>query len=199
MTHYERLKHKRLGDVLVDEGIASEQIVIAALQQSQRTGRLLSDVLLESREVSEYELSRVIVEQYQTPFIDLKGYTLHKELIEEFPARLLHAAGVVPLERFGRQVCFACQEVPPPDVAMQLKEHSPAGIYVFSASAVEIRNALDTYAPIGEGDEVDKEAVAAAGAPISLGSLDEDTAWKDLFDTANESVLSEIVEEDPDE
>ena len=75
MTHYDRLKRKRLGDVLVDEGLATEETVISALQEQQRSGRLLSDILLDLRQVGEHDLARAIVEHYQVPYIDLKNYT----------------------------------------------------------------------------------------------------------------------------
>jgi type IV pilus assembly protein PilB len=193
MTHYDRLKRKRLGDVLVDEGLATEEEVIAALQQQQQTGTLLSDILFEGRTVSEYDIARAIVEHCQAPFIDLRSYTLHKDLIKTMPVRLLHSAGVVPMERFGDQIAFACQEIPSDEVANRLKEHSPGGIYIFIASSVDIRAALHNHAPLSaEGDE---EPVAAPVAgQASTQAQEEDQAWKELFDTANESILTDLTE-----
>ena len=197
MTHYDRLKRKRLGDVLVDEGLATEEEVIAALQDQQQSGRMLSDILYEGRKVSEYDIARAIVEHCQAPFIDLRAYTLHKELIQTLPARLLHASGVVPMERFGDQVSFACQEIPTDEVANQLKEQAPGGIYIFIASAVDVRAALHAHAPLGEEPaEEPKVAVAAGKAAPAKGSA-EDQAWKELFDAANDSILTELT--DPDE
>ena len=197
MTHYDRLKRKRLGDVLVDEGLATEEEVIAALQEQQQTGRMLSDILFDGRKVSEYDIARAIVEHCQAPFIDLRSYNLHKDLIKTLPARLLHSAGVVPMERFGDQVSFACQEIPSDEVANRLKEHSPGGIYIFIASSVEVRAALETHAPPDE--EAGKESdVAAPATKVAAGrKQEEDQAWKNLFDTANDSILTELT--DPDE
>jgi len=198
MTHYDRLKRKRLGDVLVDEGLATEEEVIAALQDQQQSGRMLSEILYEGRKVSEYDIARAIVEHCQAPFIDLRSYTLHKDLIKTMPARLLHAAGVVPMERFGDQISFACQEIPPDEVANQLKEQAPGGIYIFVASSVDIRAALHAHAPLGEDEpaEQPKVAVAAGKAAPAKGSA-EDQAWKELFDEANDSILTDLT--DPDE
>ena len=195
MTHYDRLKQKRLGDVLVDEGLATEEEVIAGLQEQQQTGRMLSDVLFEGRKVSEYDIARAIVEHCQAPFIDLRSYTLHKDLIQTLPADLLHRAGVVPMERFGDQISFACQEIPPEDVANRLKEHAPGGIYIFIASSVDIRAALHNHAPLSaEATEAPK--VAAAPAAKAAVPSEEDQAWKELFDTANEAILTDLTEPD---
>jgi hypothetical protein len=189
VTHYDRLKRKRLGDVLVDEGLCPQDRVIAALHEQQETGALLSDILVESRDVNEYDLSRVIVEQYQAPYIDLKGYTFHKDLFEEFPADLLHSAKVIPLDRFGKQVCFACQEIPSEERAAALRKKAPDGIYFFVASTYEIRAALAEHRPL--------EAAAPANeAPAALAELQKDQSWTSLFDEANAAVLGDI---DPDE
>jgi len=191
MTHYDRLRRKRLGDVLVDEGFVSGETVIAALREQQRTGALLSDILMESREITDYDLARAIVEHYQAPFIDLQGYTLHKDLIACFPGALLHQARVLPLDHFGDQVCFVCQEVPSEEVAAMLGEQATGGMFFCVASAHEIRERLAEYVPI----DTEEDAEPAPGAAlIPSGKLEEDAAWKGLFDDANDSILHEIEE-----
>ncbi len=186
MTHYQRLKNKRLGDVLVDEGLATKESVITALQAQQASGRLMSESLLEARELSDYDLARVLVEQYQAPFIDLGSYTLHKDLIDEFPAELLRRARVIPLDRFGSQVCFACQEIPPADVVEELKKGTTGGVYLYVASAYEIGHKLDEYAP---------EEKLAEGAPV-FGDIGEDTGWTDIFDSADKEVASDLKKDE---
>lgn len=200
MTNYDRMKRKRLGDILVDDGLATEEIVIAALQEQQRTGRLLSDILIEQRQVGEHDLARAVVEHYQVPYIELKTYTLHKDLIQEIPAALLNRARVVPLDRYGKQICFACQEIPPKEVVDELRRHAPGGVYFFISSAVEIRRVLEDYASLGKGAAAPGAAPAGASAKKPAAAAengDENTAWKDLFDAANDSILTDIkVRED---
>jgi general secretion pathway protein E/type IV pilus assembly protein PilB len=203
MTHYDRLKRKRLGDVLVDEGLATEEIVIAALQEQQRTGALLSEILLQQRQVGEHDLARAIVEHYQVPYIDLRNYTIHKDLVKEIPPALLSRARVVPLDRYAKQMCFACQEIPAKEVVDELRKIAPGGIYFYVASAIDIKKVLEDHAPAAA-----KPAAAPARAPAgakapaqgkagpakapAAAPTDEDSAWKDLFDAANESILTDI-------
>ncbi len=177
MTNYDRMKRKRLGDILVDDGLASEEIVIAALQEQQRTGRLLSDILIEQRQVGEHDLARAIVEHYQVPYLELKTYTVHKDLIAEIPAALLNRARVVPLDRYGKQICFACQEIPPKEIVDELRRHAPGGVYFFISSAVEIRRVLEDYAPLGKGAAPAPAAGArksAAGKAAAVATADGD-------------------------
>ncbi len=193
MTNYDRMKRKRLGDILVDDGLATEEIVISALQDQQKTGRLLSDILIDQRQVGEHDLARAVVEHYQVPYIDLKNYTLHKDLIKEIPAALLNRARVVPLDRYGKQICFACQEIPPKEIVDELRRHAPGGVYFFIASAIDVRRVLQDHAGLVKGAAA---PAAAAGAPpkqpVTAEQSDENTVWKDLFDAANDSILTDI-------
>jgi type IV pilus assembly protein PilB len=212
MTHYDRLKRKRLGDVLVDEGLATEEIVIAALQEQQRSGALLSEILLQQRQVTEHDLARAIVEHYQVPYIDLRNYTIHKDLVKELPAPLLNRARIVPLDRYAKQMCFACQEIPAKETVDELRKIAPGGVYFYVASSVDIRKVLEDYAPLEKAAAPAKASAgskapagakapakaAAAKAPVGAtgDSADENNAWKDLFDAANDSILSEIKGQD---
>ena len=207
MTHYERLKRKRLGDVLVDEGVVERDVVIRALQEQQLSRRLLSDILLKEDSVAQYDLARVIVDQYQVPFLDVSTYSLHKDLIEEYPNELLHEASVLPLDRFGKQVCFACQEIPSQAHADQLRTHTEGGMYFYVGLASDIRQCLHDYAPVETAQEMEEvqapESAQLFGEEQTLRvameqepSEEESTAWKSLFDSANEAIMTELGQED---
>ena len=185
MTHYERLKKKRLGDILVDERLVGKDTMIAALHEQQVSGRLLSDILLAGDEFSEHELARTLVEQQQMPYLDLSCYSLHRDLLKEFASGLLHKNGVVPLERFGGRVAFAAQEIPSPNVIEELKKQSPDGLFFFVALASEVKRCLHENAPL-EGE--DRRVVAE--------DIGQDRAWQSLFDAANESVIAELSEDE---
>ena len=121
MVHYERVKRKRLGDFLMDEGLVTKDGMIAALHEQQVSNNLLSNVLLESQNVSEFELARAIVDHQQVPYLDLGDYNLHKDLVKQFDAEFLNAVRVVPIENFGGRIAFAVQEVPSLEIVEKLK------------------------------------------------------------------------------
>jgi len=193
MTHYERLKRKRLGDLIVDEGLAEKDLVISALHEQQQTGKLLSSILLDCEQIDQYDLARVITEQYQVPFVDLENYSVHKDLIKEFPAEVLHRARVLPMERFGKFVCFACQEIPSPETHKKLREQT-GGVFVFAAFARDIVLKLQENHP-WEAPETDEPFAGAVQAKAE-GDLKADQSWQSLFDAANESVLSELGDDE---
>jgi hypothetical protein len=191
MSDHERMRRKRLGDILVDEGIAEKEAVIAALHEQQKSRRLLSDILIAKGDLDERNLARALVAQLQTPFIEVSSYQVHKDLVKEFPPQLLYDHALLPLDRFGGVVCFACQETPTAEVAEQLKLRAPGGIFLFIGVGSEIRAKVAEVVPVEA-----PAPLAEKGDPLT--SEEEDSAWKALFDSADASVLQELTEPEPE-
>jgi len=205
---FDRLKRKRLGDILVDEGLVTKEFVIGALHEHQKTKRLLSDVLIDNGHIGEYDLAKALVTEQQLPFVELSNHTVHKDLLAEFPADFLHRAALVPLDRFGAQIAFACQELPGADVAEELRARAPEGCYFFVALSAEIRRLLREFAPLGNGAsqpeprragearrETSPRDEGRKAPPRDDAEIREDTAWKVLFDSANAAVMADLKPE----
>lgn len=65
-----RLK-MRLGDLLVHEGIITEQQLTDALNKQRETGRKLGSTLIELNFLSEQQLLQFLAQQLNVPFIDI--------------------------------------------------------------------------------------------------------------------------------
>ena len=61
---------------------------------------------------------------------------------------LLHEAGALPMDRFGTQMCFVCQEIPAGSIVDRLKKYAPGGLYFYVGLANEIREGLHIQAPV---------------------------------------------------
>jgi len=195
MTYYERLKRKRLSDILVDEGVASKEAVITALHEHQQGNQLLSHVLIRGGELREYDLVRVLVAQYQLPFLDLVNHSYHRDLIERFPGRLLSENRVIPLDSYGEVTSFVCQEFPSDAVFEELATLGVHRVFLFVALATDIRQALDGHV------EVDDEGATEDAVQARAVEMAADRTWTELFDTANEAIvtgMSETPDDDPE-
>jgi len=196
MTQYHRLKRKRLSDLLVDEGLVDKGVVLAALHEQQESGEMLSTILLESQEIDAFDLSRLLVEQYQVPFVELGQYTANKDLIKEFPAQLLHHSRIVPLERFGGHVAFACQEVPSADAHTSLKDLVDGSVLVFAALARDIEEKLREFAPYEQTEKI--ASIERVKPVMDPEQAAQDKEWQSLFDNADDSVMSEMDVVEPE-
>lgn len=88
-----RLK-MRLGDLLVHEGIITEQQLTQALAHQQQNGRKLGATLIEMQVLSEQQLLQFLAQQLNLPFLDIAQARIAAEtvkLLPEVQARRLRA------------------------------------------------------------------------------------------------------------
>lgn len=79
-----RLK-MRLGDLLVAEGIISEDQLQMALQQQRQTGRKLGTTLIDLGFIGEEQLLKFLAQQLAIPFFDLSKLTIQPQAVQLIP------------------------------------------------------------------------------------------------------------------
>ena len=65
----------RLGDLLIQQGLLTDEQLKIALDEQKRTGRKLGRVFVESGYVTEEGISQALARQLRIPFVDLKNFT----------------------------------------------------------------------------------------------------------------------------
>ena len=84
----------RLGDLLVHEGIISNEQLMQALSSQKETGRKLGDTLIELNYLSERQLLQFLAQQLDVPFLDIAQQKISPNvasLLPEVHARRLRA------------------------------------------------------------------------------------------------------------
>ncbi|MBC7504121.1 MAG: MSHA biogenesis protein MshE, partial [Sandarakinorhabdus sp.] len=71
----------RLGEILVQQKLLSEEQLGLALTDQKRTGRKLGRVFVENGFVTEEQISGAIARQLDIPYINLKFYNTHPETV----------------------------------------------------------------------------------------------------------------------
>ena len=87
----EKPKKRRLGEILLEDGILSKQTLEQALAYQKDNGGLIGQILVQQGHLSEEELVSVLARQLKMPFLALEHYSINmdaaKNLEEEFCRR----------------------------------------------------------------------------------------------------------------
>jgi hypothetical protein len=163
-AHLERLVRTRLEEVLLDEGVLPRDRVESAQLEQDQSGRLLSDVLVDAEMMDEWDLAKLICGRFGLPFLDVKGYTLRREVTELVPREWCQRHGVLPLDQFGQTLMLACQEIPTADAVRELQEMTGCSPFLYVGLRRSIREALDVPArKPAPAPKAAKPAAAPAG------------------------------------
>ena len=75
----------RLGELLVQQNMLSEEQLNLALAEQKRSGRKLGRFLVENGFVTEAQISNALANQLQIPYVDLRYYNFNPETVRMLP------------------------------------------------------------------------------------------------------------------
>jgi len=75
----------RLGDLLIQQGLLTDEQLKFALDEQKRSGRKLGRIVVESSFVTEEAISQALAKQLRIAFVDLKHFNPRPELIRLLP------------------------------------------------------------------------------------------------------------------
>ncbi len=91
------MEKKRIGDLLKDEGIITDQEIGLALKEQQATRERVGDVLLRLGLVTQTELAQAIAKQSQVDFLELRNYSPQKEALRSLPLQFAKDNSLLPV------------------------------------------------------------------------------------------------------
>ena len=90
-------KLRKLGELLVEEGLIAPSQVERALQESRQTGEPLGKILLKRGLISEEQLGEALSTQAGTEYLRIGDWSFDRELIDLFPHDFLQRHQVLPM------------------------------------------------------------------------------------------------------
>jgi type IV pilus assembly protein PilB len=97
------MARKKLGEMLVEAGVLSEQGLRIALNEHKRWGGTLGRTLVEMKLLSEAELVRVLSVQLNLPAVDLDTLQIPSAVLDQISGELAEQHNIVP---FAQQMKF---------------------------------------------------------------------------------------------
>jgi type IV pilus assembly protein PilB len=101
-------KIKRLGEMLIEEGLLKEEDLQKALEYQKKNGKRLGSVLLELGLVKEKDILKVLSKQFNVPVATKKELeNISEDVIKLVPKDLVAKYLVVPVARKGKNLILA--------------------------------------------------------------------------------------------
>lgn len=91
-------KKVRLGDVLVQNGVITEEDLQRGLERQKGTGRKLGETLVDEGIATEENIARALSNQFHYDMVDLQNVEIPQEILELVPANVLKKHRAIPFE-----------------------------------------------------------------------------------------------------
>ncbi|MDH6025884.1 GspE/PulE family protein [Vibrio splendidus] len=134
---------KRLGDLLVEEGIITEAQVEQALSAQKSTGRKLGDALIELGFLSEQQMLSFLSQQLAIPLIDLSRAVVDVEAVQLLPEVHARRLRALVIGRQGDTLRVAMSD--PADLFAQESLLGQLGDYALEFVVAQERQLVDGF------------------------------------------------------
>lgn len=165
------MPRKKLGEMLIDAGVLSEQGLRMALNEQRRWGGTLGHKLVDMKLVSEPELVRVLSQQLALPTIDLDQIEIHPTVLELVPGDLAEQHSMVPFAQPMKFLDVAMADPTNLGVIDELRIRTQLNIRPYLAGPKMIERALAKHYRRGFGRTNLRDAAVAldlAGDTVSI-------------------------------
>ncbi len=142
MVALNRLTRKKLGEILQEEGLVSEQQVQDALRLQHQQGILFGEALVQQGIITEDQIVSTLVSQFGIPYIDASGYDINAELLEIFDPTMMRRFQFVPLDSIGSVLVVAIAGLLSQELLTELESQTGCTVQVFLTRMSEIKSVL---------------------------------------------------------
>ena len=140
---------KRLGEMLVSQGLLDPDDLDQALTEQKRTGERLGEILIKMGLITEEDLMRTLSMQLSIPYQPLNDIKIDRKTIEDIPARLVNLYDFVPLGMEKGMLRVAMNDPLDVHVLDELRLHLKLEIDPVFATAKDIHTAIKRFYGIG--------------------------------------------------
>jgi len=135
----------KLGDILVREGLITQEQLKKALQEQKSSGMRLGYTLVKLGFIEETEVTKMLARQYRMPAVDLSRFEVDPKILKLIPPDIATKHVVLPLKREGRTLTVAIAD--PNNVAAieDIKFITRCDVFPVIAGEYTLRNSIDRY------------------------------------------------------
>ena len=134
MKPYKKIVKKRLGQMLLENGIITSQELEDALKEHQKhkgEGRLFGETLVSLGFASEDEITAAISAQYGIPCLLLEQYEIPPSIIRIVPEEVARKHRCIPLDRMGDMLTLAIVNPLNDEVRKEIEEKTGLTVRCF--------------------------------------------------------------------
>ena len=173
-----------LGELLLKEGMVTQQQLTIALREQKRTKELLGAVLVRLGIVNEKTLSRIIASSSDIAYVDLKQTQIDPAAVQVVDSALARRFTLMPISLVNDSLHVAIDN--PNDVVAidTLSRATGFAVESYASDRTDILEAIELFYDIGTSldDDIDKLVTAAMGGGGGLGEEEMDAPIAKLID-----------------
>lgn len=180
---------KKFGEILVEQGIITNEQLETAVQEQKKEGGLIGQVLMKMGLVSAVQISQALAAQVGIPVVEkITEQMIDPQTLGKIPLKFLRQHNVIPIMFEGEKTILTANPrdlQPIDDLALLLEGDVRCAV----STDKEITAAINKYYPLETSKEMMEELEEEGEGEFELGAIEE----KDIMEMANDAPIVKLV------
>jgi len=142
MPNITKITKKKLGEILVNEGLITNDQIQEGLTEQQKTGGLLGENLIKLGYVTELDIAAAMSTQFNLPYIDATRYTISKEAFTLMPVDFMKQ--FIILDKIGSVLIVAISSPLNEKIFEEIEKKTSCQIFAFVSTSSQIKQAMQS-------------------------------------------------------
>ncbi len=190
MKGLEKLTAIRLAEVLTQKGAVETSAITDALYAQDKHGDAFVDLIVGGGHITEWDLVKLVVENFQLPFIMASNYEISDEARDRIPKEVLFSTLMVPLDVFDEAISVVLPIITPYQTLMKVQRQLNCELFPYIGLPSENKKVLGELYPDFEAwmkhDAVKREKKIAQRRPRQEQKGTGD--WMSIFDAGDQAI-----------
>jgi len=176
----------KLGEILLREGLITQEQLRKALLEQKNSGMRLGYTLVKLGFIEETEVSKMLARQYRMPAVDLSRFEVDAKILKLIPPDIATKHTVLPLKREGRTLTVAIADPNNVTAIEDIKFITRCDVFPVIAGEYTLRNAIERYYQQSDAQlqSLLKSVEQEEDLEVVEDQEDEDVKAQDLADDA---------------
>jgi type IV pilus assembly protein PilB len=142
MPNITKITKKRLGEILVNEGLITNEQIQEGLSEQQKSGGMLGENLIKLGYITELDIAAALSTQFGLPYIDVTQCTITKETLDLLPMEFMNQYQFVILDKIGSVVTIAISSPVGEKVFEEIEKKTSCQVFAFVSTGSQIKQAI---------------------------------------------------------
>jgi type II secretory ATPase GspE/PulE/Tfp pilus assembly ATPase PilB-like protein len=190
----QKRKKMRIGEILVEEGFATDKDIQAALgEQKRRRGKRLGEVLVDMGAITEVDLALALANKFDLDFVNLEELAIEPKAMREVPRNVVERFGVLPVQSDFDSLTVAIADPLCVDAVEAIRMFQPKRVIEVLATKSQLARVVARFldgGPVGNNgiDDLVREA-----ADDGSQELDDHDVSVDASDSAVIKLVNQVI------
>ncbi|MFH1231405.1 MAG: hypothetical protein V1709_07915 [Planctomycetota bacterium] len=144
MPNISKITRKRLGEILVNEGLITNDQIQEGLSEQQKSGGMLGENLIKLGYITEMDIAAALSTQFGLPYIDATHCTITKEIFDKIAIEFMSQYQFVILDKIGSVVTIAISSPIGEKVIEEIEKKTSCQVFAFVSTSSQIKQAIQS-------------------------------------------------------